>query len=658
MTSKLCRVEVQGDYLAKVSVAAPDKALAELIWNSLDADATKVEIFFKQGAIGVDEILVRDNGNGFSYEEAESLFGSLGGSWKSQKEKSPAGRYLHGKEGQGRFKAFALGRCVEWKVINDRPFKLMAMADHLESFSLDLIENAEIGSKGTSVTISELNRNFHILDADIAIEKMLPIFSLYLRSYSNVSITIDGSLLNPNDSIRSSKIISLGDIEYSGNKHLVELEIVEWNHHGDKELWYCTKNGFPLEKSNKQIRSIGDFGFSAYLKSSLVEALSKEGTIGLGDLNVHLKEISELAVKTVKEHFAQRVLELGQAQIRKWKSEDVYPYANEAASPVEIAERQVFDIVAVRLSENMPALDQGDKKSKSFQLRMLKHAVENNPEDLQKVISEVLNLPKNKLEELSELLQDVSLASIISASKLVADRLKFLSGLEFILFDQDSKKTLRERSQLHRIVAQNSWLFGQEFSVSVDDQGLTEVLRQHQKLLGGDVRIDEPVKQIDGTRGIVDLMLSRLIPTNRENEIEHLVVELKAPKVKIGADECQQITKYAYAVADDQRFSSLSATWNFWIISNEMDKFAKKAANQENRAKGIIDQTFENGIKITVWAKEWSQIIQENKYRLKFVQEKLDYAVDRQEGIKHLREVYSEFTKGIDIDEVAPENVT
>lgn len=651
MTPKLCQVLVQGDHIAKVSSASPDKALAELIWNSLDADATKIEVFFKEEAFGTNEIVVRDNGSGFLYEEAETMFGKLGGSWKSFKEKSPKGRFLHGKEGQGRFKAFALGRCVEWEVKSNHPFKLSAVADHLERFSLEPLHKQDEDSFSTSVTITELHREFHILNAETAIDKLLPIFSLYLRSYPEVSITIGGIILNPSDAIQETTNISLGDAEYKGNSYSVDLEIIEWKANGEKELWYCTKIGFPLEKYHRNIRGVGDFGFSAYLKSELVSILNTEGSLGLGDLNTNLGEISEKAIRFIKEHFTQRALVLGQAQIRKWKSEDVYPYKNEAKSPIEMAERQVFDIVAVRLAESMPALDQSDKKSKSFQLRMLKHAVENNPEDLQTVITEVLNLPKGKLEELSGLLQDVSLASMISASKMVSDRLKFLSGLEFILFDQDSKKTLKERSQLHRIIAKNSWIFGQEFSVSVDDQSLTEVLRKHRKILNDDTCIDEPVTRVDGTRGIVDLMLSRSIPCNRDDEIEHLVVELKAPKVKIGAKEINQIESYAYAVTEDERFSSLSATWNFWVISNELDKHAKRTANQDGRERGIIVQTTENGVKVTVWAKEWSQIIQENKHRLKFIQDKLDYSIDRQEGIKHLREAYAEFTKGMVVDE-------
>ena len=64
---------------------------------------------------------------------------------------------------------------------------------------------------------------------------------------------------------------------------------------------------------------------------------------------------------------------------------------------------------------------------------MLKHAIERSPDDLQLIIKEVLDLPPRKQEELARLLRETSLTAIISAAKMVADRLKFITGLEAIL---------------------------------------------------------------------------------------------------------------------------------------------------------------------------------------------------------------------------------
>ncbi len=656
MTKRKCRVEVKRDHLSKLAHANPEKAISELIWNALDADAKNVQVFFKQGDLGTTEVIIKDDGNGFALSEAETLFTSLGGSWKSVKGKTDGGRILHGSEGQGRFKAFALGRCVEWSVTpraskdtDFSPFMITTLADRLEEFSIEDIKSEDVATHGVTVRITELYKQFALFDSERAAEKLLPIFALYLKNYQSVSVFIDGIRLDAQKAIREVTSVNLKPVEYEDIEYLVTLDIVEWQVTGDNELWLCTNDGFPLEPYPKQIRGIGDFSFTGYLRSELIRKLSDDGTLGLGELNTHLREISENAIQEIKSHFTSRAVEESHERVDRWKNENVYPFEKEATSPVEVAERQVFDVVATKVADSLPEFDDSDKKSKAFQLRMLRHAVERGPEELQAVITEVLNLPKKQLDQLSELLRDVSLAGVISASKLVTDRLKFITGLESLLFGEQSKKNLKERSQLHKIIAENTWLFGQEYSISVNDRSLTEVLRKHRSKLGKEIPIDQQVKKVDGKIGIVDLMLSRALPCNKEDEIEHLIVELKAPKVKIGEKECSQIKNYAFAVIEDERFASLSAKWNFWIISNELDAYARRESTQDGRPVGVLyrDST---KINVTIWAKTWSQVIRENKHRLEFVRQKLNYEIDHNDALQHLRETYAEYTRGVIID--------
>jgi hypothetical protein len=80
---------------------------------------------------------------------------------------------------------------------------------------------------------------------------------------------------------------------------------------------------------------------------------------------------------------------------------------------------------------------------------------------------------------------------------------------------------------------------------------LTTVLNVHKAKLDPDLVIDESVKLLIRKRGIVDLMLSRAQRRHRANDYEHLVIELKAPKVKLTAKELTQIKDYALSVAND-----------------------------------------------------------------------------------------------------------
>jgi hypothetical protein len=118
------------------------------------------------------------------------------------------------------------------------------------------------------------------------------------------------------------------------------------------------------------------------------------------------------------------------------------------------------------------------------------------------------------------------LGAIISAATMIVDRLKFLHGLRIILFDHEAKGRLKERSQLHKILETNTWIFGEKFNLWASDRELKTVLKTHKEKLDPELVIDEPVKLLTRKRGIVDLMLSRSQKRHRADDYGHLVVEI------------------------------------------------------------------------------------------------------------------------------------
>ncbi|MFI3220224.1 MAG: hypothetical protein QX189_14070 [Methylococcales bacterium] len=48
-----------------------------------------------------------------------------------------------------------------------------------------------------------------------------------------------------------------------------------------------------------------------------------------------------------------------------------------------------------------------------------------------------------------------------------------------------------------------------------------------------------------------------------------------------------------------------------------------------------------------IWVKTSSEVIRENKHRLEFIRSQLDYNIEREDAVTHLKEKYAEFTKGI-----------
>src|SRR6266446_4581847 len=164
MTVKTFEIQVQDDHLQRIAqVRKPILAVADLIWNAVDADADRVDVTLHEDSLGgLKSIKVADNGHGIAYVEAEDLFSRLGGSWKQGGHRSrEKRRILHGKDGRGRFHAFALGRVVDWHVCYAgggglRCYRIAMMKDHLKRVQVDDETPAPAGRhRGVTVMVSE-----------------------------------------------------------------------------------------------------------------------------------------------------------------------------------------------------------------------------------------------------------------------------------------------------------------------------------------------------------------------------------------------------------------------------------------------------------------------------------------------------------------------
>jgi hypothetical protein len=644
-------MEVAEDFVARQAKGSPIQALAEFIWNGLDADATLVEVELNRSELRLEEIIVRDNGLGIPRSQAEELFGRLGGSWKKLRRTTSGGRVLHGREGRGRLRAAVLGRVADWHVVYDdehsgerRAYTITLIADNLREITISAEQSSSSPRTGVELRITETIADFRSLQGDETAQELAELFASYLRNYRSVRISYQGILLDTADAIASEKAYSLEDSEDSdGHKHPARLEIVEWKRPTKRALYLCDENGFPLTQSDSKFQ-VGPFFFSAYLRSSLIRKMEEENLLPVGEFQPEMARLIDGAKAALKSHFRQKAAEEAKTAVAQWKAENSYPYEGPPKSPLEEIERQVFDIVALAASQHVPGFDEANQRTRAFQLRMLKQAVEKSPDDLQLIMKEVLRLPARELESLASLLRETSLTAVISAAKVVSDRLKFLAGIEAILFDPQMKKALKERRELHRILADNTWLFGEAFNLMVDDQGLTECLRQHQKGRDDPIVIDEPVRHPSKTVGIVDLMFSKVRGVHRPSDQEHLVVELKRPSVSIRLKEVGQIEGYVQAILDDSRFDTNNTKWNFWVLSNEIDPGLLKV----RQVKGAPDGVIILQDNVCVILKTWAQVIQENRARMQFFQERLEHRTDAADALDHLRSRYARYLSSIE----------
>lgn len=648
------KVEVRRDFLERQAKAQPIQALAELIWNGLDADATSVNIEIENDAVGMSKIVVSDNGHGMPRIEAPKLFQNLGGSWKRQRSGTLGlNRMLHGQEGRGRFKAFALGNVVDWKVVYDKDgtlscYDIAILEREIERVRISDEQPSPDALRGVTVIISELKRQFNSLKPENAVQELSEIFAIYLKDYRNVNIAIGKEKIDPNFAIASTGSFDLTPIsDEQGRQHGVVLEVIEWRRQTHRTLYLCSEQGLPLSQVETRFH-VGDFHFSAYLKSSFIRDLHRDGRLDLAEMLPELRTAIDEARHKIKELFRARAAERARIVVDQWKEEKIYPYEGDAATPLETAERQIFDIVAVTVQDASPDFRETPPKQAALHLRLLRHAIERSPTELQRILDEVLRLPKRKQKELAILLDETDLSHIISAATMVADRLKFLQGLRIILFEREAKNRLKERTQLHKILETNTWVFGEEFNLWASDKELTTVLNIHKSKLDPDLIIDEPVKLLTRKRGIVDLMLSRAQKRHRADDYEHLVVELKAPKVRLGSKEIVQIKDYAMSVSRDPRYHRVGGVrWHFWLVSDEYDDYVDAEINGGPDPERRLIHRSSN---VSIGVKTWGEILDQNHARLQFVKDALEHNADDGQALAYLQERHREFLEGVLID--------
>lgn len=641
-------VQVADEHLKKLaSTRKAVDALSEIVWNALDADASNVSISLSENGLGgIERIVINDNGSGIGPLELDSAFANLGDSWKRHCSRTRlSGRLLHGKEGQGRFKGLSLGLSVSWRTTWQDPatkeYRSHIISMNRSNPGVASIEESEdhLPATGTIVTITDVDRKLASFTDVDNVERFADTFSLYLLDYPSVSIQYLGDIVDPHSQIcvKEEYEFSFGfdDVSYP-----CSLTVIEWSTQKQRALMLCGNDGFTLNRVPARIHAPG-FSFTAYLKSDFLRRLNDEGFLEVEDLHPGLNDLLLQSRESLRSHFRQRTALLATNKVNEWKQKEIYPYQSEPTDEISRSERQVFDILALNVSEYSPGFNSSDAKVQALSFRLLREAIEESPDAAQRIIAEVLDLPEEKRVQLARLLDKTSLSAIINASKEVADRLDFIRGLEVLVFEEVSKQTVLERKHLHRILAKHTWLFGEEFGLSVDDQSLNAVLDKHIALLGREEDDHSDVTRLDGSHGIVDLMLSRRIPQTRQEEREHLVVELKRPSQRLTEKVVSQIRSYAFAVAEDERFRDTKTTWHFMAVCNEMDREVQRIARSRDRPFGLIHDDPDLNLKI--WVKTWAQVLEPCRGRLHFYQQSLEYEAGRDEALGYLNELYADY---------------
>lgn len=633
----------------------PIRALAELVWNSLDADATKIEVSLERNDLGgLAAVRVIDNGSGITAKSATHDFGNLGDSWKRGAHRtSKLGRAIHGKEGRGRLRFFSLAQRARWFTTTQGefapkgPLALSSRTIEIHSKALERCEVTEAEEPiaketGTTVALTMLKDTFDELSTPDAYRQFSTLFAPYVLQYPNAEIWYNGLRVDPDVTIQRWQELPHTIVQLA-NRTIDDLKVkvIEWKSASDtRQIHFGGEDGIVLGSQPAHVTAPG-FEYSAYAYSAFFQEVADHNLLELDNLNepdfmVVLAHIRQ----ALTDYFRTRMSEQSLGIIQDLKDQGAYPYEGEPRDEIERRERQVFDIATYAINSHSRDFHKAETSLKKMTLTLLKEAIKHNPDDISTILQAVVNLPKAKQSEFSSLLKKTELGNIIGASSLISDRITVLGVLKGMVFDPKFRRTVKERGELDVLVRDHTWMFGERFHITMAETGLTKVMNRVAEDLGAK-RKGRRILKKDGSVGRVDCFLGRSVPHSDAGKREYLLIELKRPSLKLGRKELDQVEDYVNAIREEPEFLHTDTSWNFFLVASEFEPEIESRIYQSDRPHGL----FLNGDNFQFWIKTWAEVVRENEARLQFVQQKLQIEVSDLEIEDRIRELQQLVTK-------------
>jgi len=607
-------------------------ALSEAIWNAIDAKARNISINFQKNQSDViEKIFIEDDGDGLPIENFDEYFLQYQKSWKAESLKD-----YHGKKGEGRFKLMAIAKNIEWKTSyrtsEDKYKQYSIFATKKQPKSFNVTDEVDTTKSGTLVTLSYLENKAQDLNSETTLFDLISIYALYLKKDPTLNISLNGEKLNPNDFIFDVKS-GLLELKIEEETYAVKYTFIAWNENfkfndNKHTFFFDNNNTYILEKPSG---IHGNFvKHTVFLNSDyfkIFDGLMEEWNDKIGKIrNLYKKSLLDFLYDIRKKQST--------VFYEKFKSNKTfYPFQDtEINSEENEALKDIFDVCAFKLLEQDPKLLNNKNHSISMLFKLLKKVIEYE-EDISSIVAEVLELDEKTTAKFINLLDSTSLPALITHYEEVARKLTFLDVLEELVHDEKYKKKLKERSQLHKIIEKETWIFGSEFEkkVGTSDKALTAVLTEN--LTINNVDADEIEKiQAELKKGKGEDPLLRLIPdlymwndykVNDRKIVKNLVVELKAPKVSIGDKEINQIQDQRKAIQRNTRYAVTNENqWVFYILSSDIKPEVSTEFSGENK-----DILYDKDKNFIVYCKTWDEIIRKSKLGLSAQREELQIQI-------------------------------
>ncbi|WEK18667.1 MAG: ATP-binding protein [Candidatus Pedobacter colombiensis] len=620
-------------------------AVAELIWNGFDASASIIDIKFNSNEIDhINELNIVDNGTGINLAELTDTFGSFLDSVKRGSFQRSS--YIRGKKGKGRFSFIAFANTAVWSTVfldmeseKCLAYDVTIHANDKDHYNDDNKRIAETSQTGTWLKLSDLHGvTAYSFQCDEFINFLKYEFGwfLLLNSKNNFILSINGVPLKYDDILGdhevSDRIISDAKIV----DHKFTITYVRWNEKIGDKFYYYFLNGEKKEKF-KQLTSFNNnainFFHSIYIESDFFDDFtfsdSEESEPLFG--NTPNNPVFKTLVKEL-----QQIINLKQKEfvringanelISKYERNGVFPkfknnkYEQEKRKDLVEVVREIYCIQP----KIFKGLNETQEKTSIGFINLLLDTDER--ENILSILEGIVNISSEERENLSVLLKKTGFAHITRTINLIENRFKTVELLKTLVFDL--KHFSNERDHIQHAIADNYWLFGEQFHLVTANEGFEKLLSNYLHLVDGLTKPPKVKIQDEEKNRRPDLFMCRQRsvpdPNNHDDDIEeNIMVELKRPTVTIGKEQLRQIEDYMDFITRLDQFNSQTRKWKFFVVSNKVDEYIEKQYDEfKGKGKRYLVKSWGN---LEVFAMTWDDVFRNFIVKHKYLLDKLDF---------------------------------
>jgi hypothetical protein len=624
-------------------------AICEYIWNGFEAGAKKVVV--QQTGLQLREsqsIQVIDDGKGIEYETIEETFGAF---LSSVKDSASIRIKSQANKGKGRFSYMCFSPSAEWSTIYEKDGALKKYAISMSSHSKkDYSTSDVVDATGELVTGTVVD--FPISDSKVEDQlsyanmhqKLMQEFSwfLYLHKNSNYSLEYMGTILDYNHYINAELSIDC-TTEIEGETFQINLIVWKKSIDNSSMIYYLSENGEIYHAATTGFnKNTVDFYHNVFVTSAYINSQNSAHLNSENSAQISLNELQDKQ-KKISGQLKKEIHALIVEALKKFlilQADEKLNYMAERGSLPKFPDdeygqlrKKDFETVTRELYCAEPRIfyKLTDEQAKSLLgfLNLLLGSDER--ENLLTIIEHVVNLTAEQRKTFADILQRTKLQYILDAISTIDRRLAAIEQLKTIIFDLT--KFANERDHIQEIVERHFWLFGEQYHMLTSDKALATSLAEFENITHANSQDEAKLKSKrrtkagkakDGMNQRADIFLYTQ-NTPEDGISEMLVIELKAPSVKLSLDVYNQIVNYANTIRKEPRFSGANQVWRFFAVCASVDDDVKtKYKNFKALGKNGLVEVIEN---FEIYALTWADVFQsfESRHSTMLKKLKIDY---------------------------------